>query len=58
VPKRVSVPDACHVEESDIASQLELLSFLSRSEAPDADAAAGKESSPAPGEPAPEGMTA
>jgi redox-sensing transcriptional repressor len=58
VPKRVSVPDACHVEESDIASQLELLSFLSRSETQDADPGAGEEPSPAPGEPAPEGMTA
>jgi redox-sensing transcriptional repressor len=59
VPKRVSVPDGCHVEESDIASQLELLSFLSRSEAQDAaDEAGDEESSRTPGEPAPEGMTA
>ena len=58
VPKRVSVPVDCHVEESDIASQLELLSFQSRSEARDADAeTGGGGSSPAPGEPA-EGMTA
>ena len=58
VPKRVSVPVDCHVEESDIASQLELLSFLSRSEAQDVDAeTGGGGSSPAAGEPA-EGMTA
>jgi redox-sensing transcriptional repressor len=33
VPKRVAVPAGCHVEEMDIASQLELLSFLARSAA-------------------------
>jgi len=59
VPKRVAVPGGCHVKESDIASQLELLSFLSRSDAQEAGAeAGGDESASAPGEPAPEGMTA
>jgi len=58
VPKRVSVPDGCHVEESDIASQLELLSFLSRAEAQDVASEAGDEPSLAPGEPAAEEMTA
>lgn len=56
VPKRVAVPQGCHVEEMDITSQLELLSFLARSEAQETEA--GAESSDAPGEPAPEGLTA
>jgi redox-sensing transcriptional repressor len=69
VPKRVAVPQGCHVEEMDITSQLELLSFLARSEAQEKDAEAevetadqagemGSGSSDAPGEPAREGMTA
>jgi redox-sensing transcriptional repressor len=69
VPKRVAVPEGCRVEEMDITSQLELLSFLSRSEgqeaAEEADGEAGIEAdggggqvSDAPGEPAPEGLTA
>jgi redox-sensing transcriptional repressor len=32
VPKRVTVPAGCHVEETDISSKLEMLSFLARSE--------------------------
>ena len=32
VPKRVTVPPGCHVEETDISSKLEMLSFLARSE--------------------------
>ena len=32
VPKRVNVPDGCFVEETDIASKLEMLSFLARTE--------------------------
>jgi redox-sensing transcriptional repressor len=32
VPKRVTVPAGCFVEETDIASRLEMLSFLARSE--------------------------
>jgi NADH/NAD ratio-sensing transcriptional regulator Rex len=52
VPKRVSVPSGCYVEETDITSKLEMLSFLGHT---DADAA--QASSLAPGEPA-EGMTA
>jgi redox-sensing transcriptional repressor len=65
VPKRVAVPQGCHVEEMDITSQLELLSFLSRGEAQEAGDDAGGSadeaddgSSDAPGEPAREGMTA
>ena len=52
VPKRVSVPAGCFVEETDISSKLELLSFLARSEAAEAQA-----SSAAPGEPV-QGLTA
>lgn len=69
VPKRVAVPAGCHVEEMDITSQLELLSFLSKVEdesAHEGELAAGlrpaaeaaEPSSGAPGEPAPKGMTA
>jgi redox-sensing transcriptional repressor len=62
VPKRVSVPEGCYVEETDIASQLELLSFLARS-APamvedEGDEGRGGPSSVEPGEPDAEGMTA
>jgi redox-sensing transcriptional repressor len=32
VPKRVSVPDGCFIEETDITSKLEMLSFLARNE--------------------------
>lgn len=52
VPKRVSAPDGCHLEETDIASKLEMLSFLAHT-----DAAGARTSSLEPGEPA-EGMTA
>ena len=52
VPKRVSVPAGCFVEETDISSKLELLSFLARSDSTEVYA-----SSAAPGEPA-EGLTA
>jgi redox-sensing transcriptional repressor len=52
VPKRVSVPAGCFVEETDISSRLELLSFLARSETAEANA-----SSAAPGEPA-QGLSA
>jgi len=52
VPKRVSVPAGCFVEETDISSKLELLSFLARSEAAEAHV-----SSLEPVEPA-QGMTA
>jgi redox-sensing transcriptional repressor len=33
VPKRVNVPDGCFIQETDISSKLELLSFLARTEA-------------------------
>jgi redox-sensing transcriptional repressor len=52
VPKRVTVPAGCHVEETDISSQLELLSFLSRNEALEAiddDVEAGGEVAALPG---------
>lgn len=52
VPKRVSVSGGCFIEETDIASKLEMLSFLARSEAE------SHVSSHAPGEPAAGGMTA
>ena len=52
VPKRVAVPEGCFVEETDIASQLELLSFQARNEAPEMQATAGSSG------PAAEGMTA
>ncbi len=58
VPKRVTVPESCYVEEIDITSQLELLSFQARSEAQEAAAAADDQSSPEPGEPAGEEATA
>ena len=51
-PSASSVPGGCFVEETDIASKLEMLSFLARSEAE------AQASSAAPGEPAAEGMTA
>lgn len=54
VPKRVSVPGGCFVEETDIASKLEMLSFLARTEAAEAES---QLSSLEPGEPA-EGLTA
>ncbi len=57
VPKRVTVPDGCHVEETDITSQLELLSFLSRSDAAGS-GEAGEAPPDAPGEQAPEEMSA
>jgi redox-sensing transcriptional repressor len=57
VPKRVAVPDGCHVEETDITSQLELLSFLSRSDAVES-GEAGEESPSAPEEPEAGEMTA
>lgn len=47
VPKRVSVPGGCHMEETDISSKLEMLSFLAHT-----GAAAAQASSLAPGEPA------
>jgi redox-sensing transcriptional repressor len=53
VPKRVGVPAGCHVEETDISSKLEMLSFLARSDGAEVPA-----SSSEPGEPAAEGMTA
>ena len=53
VPKRVSVPGGCFIEEMDITSKLEMLSFLARS-----DAAEAEVSSIGLGEPAAEGMTA
>jgi redox-sensing transcriptional repressor len=52
VPKHVTVPGGCHVEEIDITSKLEMLSFLAHTEAGGAAA-----SSFEPGEPA-EGLTA
>ena len=52
VPKRVGVPDGCLVEESDITSKLEMLSFLAHDRR-----GRGGASSLEPGEPA-EGMTA
>jgi NADH/NAD ratio-sensing transcriptional regulator Rex len=52
VPKRVSVPAGCYVEETDISSKLEMLSFLAHT-----DAAGTRVSSLEPGEPA-QGMTA
>jgi redox-sensing transcriptional repressor len=52
VPKRVTVPGDCFVEETDIASKLEMLSFLART-----DAAEAQVSSLEPGEPA-KGLTA
>jgi redox-sensing transcriptional repressor len=55
VPKRVVVPEGCHMEEMDITSQLELLSFLSRSDAHE-DADTGRPQD-APEEQAPEEMT-
>jgi redox-sensing transcriptional repressor len=69
VPKRVAVPQGCHVEEMDITSQLELLSFLAKSEAQEAEAAEdsvdlvaeageGSAASDAPGAPVREGMSA
>jgi redox-sensing transcriptional repressor len=58
VPKRVTVPAGCFVEETDITSQLELLSFMARSEAPEPGDEVDEQSSAAPGEPAAEGMTA
>jgi NADH/NAD ratio-sensing transcriptional regulator Rex len=48
VPKRVNVPGGCFVEETDIASKLEMLSFLART---------GAEAQASSAEPA-EGMTA
>jgi redox-sensing transcriptional repressor len=36
VPKRVSVPGGCFVEETDITSRLEMLSFLARNEVAEA----------------------
>ena len=51
VPKRVSVPAGCHVEETDITSKLEMLSFLAHTGAAEA-----RTSSLEPGEPVP-GMT-
>ncbi len=66
-PKRVVVPPGCHVKEMDIISQLELLSFLSKTEAEEAaghtvdgveEREAGAPSSVVPGEPAAEGITA
>lgn len=56
VPKRVGVPAGCHVEETDIASQLELLSFLSRGDT--GDGSLEEPASAVPGEPVAEGMTA
>jgi redox-sensing transcriptional repressor len=50
VPKRVSVPAGCFVEETDITSKLEMLSYLARTEA----TVAGED--PA-GEPAKRGTT-
>jgi redox-sensing transcriptional repressor len=41
VPKRVTVPQGCHVEETDITSQLELLSFLSKNDEEEAVDAVG-----------------
>jgi redox-sensing transcriptional repressor len=58
VPKRVTVPEGCFVEETDITSQLELLSFQARSEAQEAGAGADGRSSPEPGEPVAKGLTA
>lgn len=57
VPKRVTVPAGCHVEETDITSQLELLSFLSLSDAA-VSGEADEAPSEAPGEQAPEEMSA
>lgn len=53
VPKRVNVPEGCHIQETDISSKLEMLSFLARSEATEAEQ---QDSSAAPGEPAEEAM--
>lgn len=69
VPKRVAVPAGCHVEEMDITSKLELLSFLSKSDADGVgeivdelevgeEAGVATQSSGVPGEPASQGMTA
>jgi redox-sensing transcriptional repressor len=58
VPKRVTVPAGCFVEETDITSQLELLSFQARSEAQETGAGTDEQSSPEPGEPVSEGLTA
>jgi redox-sensing transcriptional repressor len=58
VPKRVTVPEGCFVDEMDITSQLELLSFQARSEAPEPGDEMDEQSSVAPGEPVAEGMTA
>ena len=63
VPKHVTVPAGCFLEEMDITSQLELLSFLARSEAQEAGGAeavpeAGGRSSSESGEPMVEGLTA
>jgi redox-sensing transcriptional repressor len=56
VPKRVSVPAGCFIEEIDITSKLEMLSFLARSEVPETPV---PEASTGPGEPAgTEDMTA
>jgi redox-sensing transcriptional repressor len=55
VPKRVNVPAGCFIEETDIASKLELLSFLARSEAQDG---GGPHASFEPGEAAAGGMRA
>ena len=41
MPKRVSVPGGCFVEETDITSKLEMLSFLAHTEA-EAQAASAK----------------
>jgi redox-sensing transcriptional repressor len=53
VPKRVTVPAGCFVEETDIASKLEMLSFLARTEGAEAEKPV---SSPEPGEPVAQGM--
>ena len=58
VPKRVTVPEGCYLEETDITSQLELLSFQARSEVQEAGAGADDQSSPEPGEPVARGLTA
>ena len=55
VPKRVTVPGGCFVEETDISSKLELLSFLARSEATEVD---GAEAPSAESGERAEGMTA
>jgi redox-sensing transcriptional repressor len=58
VPKRVAVPAGCFVEETDITSQLELLSFQARSEAQGPGGEVDQQSSPAPVEVDVKGMTA